>query len=144
MNAWEYDGLTKKQIAFLKHHYLSHSFCPVHRVIHSSFDGCVKCKRNIVVCVKGHIYSALKYESCPVCLNDEKRASRNNVADHYCGKLMYTKEDAKKMVSRSNGKFKGSYYCTDCDAYHVTKHKVTAKRAEWFATHPKKFRNKHV
>lgn len=91
------------------------------------------------LCVCGKACSA-SVEICPAC--EKKKA--NLVSDHYCGKLMYTEEDAKKVVKRSHGKFKGSYYCTDCDAYHVTKQDQHPSRKAWFESHPKQFRNKHV
>lgn len=115
------------------------------------FSKCMK--KNIIICPNGHRYRHTAYVSCPTCLNNDKQTQRailkknikfNIIPDHYCGKLMYTEEDAKRVVKRSHGKFKGSYYCTDCDAYHVTKQDQHPSRKAWFESHPKQFRNKHV
>lgn len=66
------------------------------------------------------------------------------IADHYCGKMMYSEEEAKRVVKASNGVLRGFYYCDDCDAYHTTKQAQTPARQQWFRDHPKQFRNKHL
>jgi hypothetical protein len=62
---------------------------------------------------------------------------------NYCGKMMYSESDAKKVVKKSNGSLKGVYYCSSCDAYHTTKQSQTPSRKKWFEENSKKFRNKH-
>lgn len=143
------------------------TICPNgHRYRHTAYVSCPTClnndmqseqailKKNIAkeelkkimkrplsmkICVCGKACSAYT-EMCPAC----KKKKINFIPDHYCGKLMYTKEEAKRVVKRSKGKFQGSYYCTDCDAHHVTKQDQHPSRVAWFESHPKQFRNKHI
>lgn len=110
------------------------------------------------VCEKGHMYRHKKYDSCPVCLNNEHQTQKKekdlsgitkaqslvHISDQYCGKLMYSKDAAKERVKKSKGKLQGFYYCEDCDAYHVTKQSQEPSRVQWFKDHPKQFRNKHI
>lgn len=63
---------------------------------------------------------------------------------NYCGKFIYDEQGAKKKVKHSNGVLKGSYYCDQCDGWHVTKQTQHPARQQWFKDHPKKFRNKHT
>ena len=62
---------------------------------------------------------------------------------NYCGKMMYTEDVAKSVVRKSKGILKGMYYCSDCDAYHVTKQVQSPARRRWFESHQKQYRNKH-
>jgi hypothetical protein len=67
----------------------------------------------------------------------------------YCGKVMYgSKDEAKKAAKlinaqRDRNKIVGSYYCTECDAYHNTSQDQSSARVKWFERNVKKFNNKH-